>query len=540
MISNKTNLIFLLLTLTLCVSRAHALNAIYTRADFDDTKGQSLTIDGALEMRNLAALANETWEFAASDRVVLKNGFRAMRNSNVRVRTKNCGHMSSSCCGVSPQCSTGLTCLSGVCVQGAQGWVSHNWGAGEQTRCLDVDKLHNDNLRDHLERMSNLDSKIRAEDPDGDRLPPDCINGEGHDGVSCSKFPELDELTNHVQGVGRYPGYIFRNKPGEEMLTNFLVATVNDEGGDYYNGDSVLFLVAIPDQDQSGKAFEQNFVSPKPDPVASFRSNTDHLGGMQVFGKYVIASSEGEEIPNPNNPWEPNRLNPWIHIWDLSDLADILQPQNSRLTSRDVRIAQLNLWKDINYPDNVKQVSSRTAGAAAIRLRSGRYLLAVTDGSGDEENTELWMYLSNQRTLSSSTTWKFHSYVNHDNTIEQVNNANFYVDCNGQTSIALFGNSDPAYESVDGNSGGGNEIQLWNMSVNNSGKFSFSWGTNCSDKSCVAAGFQDGDYCAFRMAGGLYVDTDGLPVIYCVGRDLSRQSENYWFGEHYDCDNNCS
>jgi len=205
-------------------------------------------------------------------------------------------------------------------------------------------------------------------------------------------------------------------------------------------------------------------------------SDTDHPGGIQVVGAYLVVAAEGAEGAPP-----------FVEI--LERVAD----------DADYRwLSRFTLQGDLGEP----VAPSRFITAAALtRLLDGRYLLFVL---GKDEEQQGWFYVSDQPVLSADTRWSFLDYVAVPGWYQNVT---LLTECDSRDVYLLATNN----IDFDGSPNSGTDwADLYQVSRSDaSGHVELS----LIDGRIFAAG--GSGYCTFRAAANAYVDRDGALLLYC-------------------------
>ena len=154
------------------------------------------------------------------------------------------------------------------------------------------------------------------------------------------------------------------------------------------------------------------------------------------------------------------------------------------------------------------------------------YLMAVAGESTSATRT-MWLYLSDSPSITSSTKWFFHNYLEY--TIAHgAENVNFVTQCDG--AVRLLHTSNPKTATLQvalqKENGVTNDITSTPLARQADGKLTVAF----TDFSFSRGVFQNDEFCDFRSAANPYVTPSGKLVLYCASRGAFPDL-NYRFGE---------
>jgi hypothetical protein len=304
--------------------------------------------------------------------------------------------------------------------------------------------------------------KLRYRSLGGGRLPP--LN---------AKLADFAGWDPHVQSIARLSlpwqdnlwAAVSRSNPGHPGGAGIFLIYLDGANG----ADGTRWLLP-----------GQNLVGEPPSGRRSVlyypMADTDHPGGIQAVGDYLVVAAEA-----------PEGAPPFVEIWQR--------------TADDVAYAPLQrlpFWGDLGEP----VAPSRFITAAAMTLLdSGQYLLFVL---GKDEELQGWFYLSDPAPLGAESAWSFLGYVGLP---AYYQNVGLITECNTQ-QVFLIATDNVGF---DGRSDSGSEYAdlmavSWDTA---SAAVQLPW---VARREFSAGG---GGYCTFRAAADSFVDRDGQLALYC-------------------------
>jgi len=337
--------------------------------------------------------------------------------------------------------------------------------AGYSTRNF-ADPLRNRCTEDMVAGFGELPSaptgKLRYRSMGGQRLPP--FN---------AKLRDFAAWDPHIQSVARL------SLPWAD--NRWMVVSRSNPG---HIGAAGIFMVYL---DGVQGAEGTRWVYPGDDftgePPANRRTHlyypladTDHPGGMQAVGDYLVVAAEAPEGSAP--------------------FVEILQ----RVTG-DVAYSTLQrftLYGDLGEP----VAPSRFITAVALtQLRNGSYLLFVL---GKDEEQQGWFYRSDAGPLNAETAW---SFLGHVALPDWYQNVGLIDECDTRDVYLLATNN----VDFDGSASSGTEYAdlmrvTWNAESEQ---------VEVPLISSRTFGAGGGGYCTFRAGAHAFIDLDGRLALYC-------------------------
>lgn len=304
--------------------------------------------------------------------------------------------------------------------------------------------------------------KIRYRSMGGKVLPP-----------SNAKLAEFDDWESHVQSMARI------SLPWSD---NQWAAVTRANPG--VSGGAGLFLIGLGGvRGADGTRWVNagdNFTGEPPADRRTFLyypiAGTDHPGGLQAMGDYIVVASEGAT-------GQP----PFVDIFQRT-FADTSYSPMQRLV----------LNGTLGEP--VAPTRAITAAAMA-RLKDGRFLLFVL---GKDDHQEGWFYVSDQTLPSATMTWSFLDYV----AVPWLyQNVTLVTECTTGDIYMVATNNDDFQGPLDAGVEYADLLQVtWNAA------------SSQVDLPLIAVrSFSPGSgaYCTFRAASNAFVDKQGKLNLYC-------------------------
>jgi hypothetical protein len=337
-----------------------------------------------------------------------------------------------------------------------EGYVSWDFGQALTTRCVE----------DVWSAFWNLPGaptgKVRYRSMGGRRLPP--FN---------ARLAEFRGWEPHVQSVARL------SLPWQD--NRFAVVSRSNPGHPGGAGVFLVYLGGVQGWDGTRWGWPgDNWTGDPPVERSTYLyypiADTDHPGGMQAAGEFLVVASEGAE-----------GYAPFVDFFQLRRVVDEATYEP---------LQRFTLYGDLGEP----VAPSRFITAAALTaLHDGRYLLFVL---GKDEERQGWFYLSDRAGLSADTSW---SFLGHVVVQSWYQNVSLVTEC-GSGTLYLVGTDNVDF---DGGANSGTEYADL-MQVTWDGE---RVDVPLIDGRTFAAG--GGGYCTFRAAANVFVDRDGQLALYC-------------------------
>ncbi len=304
--------------------------------------------------------------------------------------------------------------------------------------------------------------KIRYRSMGGSRLPP-----------NNARLDDFGDWDSHIQGFSRLAlpwsdnrwAAVTRANPGSTGGAGLFIIGLGGVRG----ADGTRWV-------NPGDNFTGNPPSNRRTYLYYPIAGTDHPGGIQASGGFIVIASEGLSGQPP--------------------FVDIYQRTPDDVTFSPLQ--RFTLLGDLGEP--VAPTRAITA-AALTRLADGRFLLFVL---GKDEDQQGWFYVSDQPELTAATSWGF---LGHVAVPWLYQNVTLVTEC-GTRDIYLVGTGNADFAGPAGD--GTDYMDLMQVT--------WDAGAGLVDLPLLSIRAIDngsGAYCTFRAAATAFVDRDGVLSLHC-------------------------
>ncbi len=304
--------------------------------------------------------------------------------------------------------------------------------------------------------------KIRYRSMGGSRLPPD-----------NARLDDFGDWDSHIQGFSRL---------ALPWSDNRWAAVTRANPGS--TGGAGLFIIGLGGvRGADGTRWVNpgdNFTGDPPSNRRTYLyypiADTDHPGGIQASGGFIVIAAEGLS-------GQP----PFVNIYQRTPDDVTFSP-----------LQRFTLLGDLGEP--VAPTRAITA-AALTRLADGRFLLFVL---GKDEDQQGWFYVSDQPELTAATSWGF---LGHVAVPWLYQNVTLVTEC-GTRDIYLVGTGNADFAGPAGD--GTDYMDLMQVT--------WDAGAGLVDVPLLSIRAIDngsGAYCTFRAAATAFVDRNGVLSLHC-------------------------
>ncbi|GEM_PF-6586422 len=183
-------------------------------------------------------------------------------------------------------------------------------------------------------------------------------------------FNPFTEKRDHIQSVARIAG---------EENENLLALSRNARD----IGDAAIYVARFDGIQSDGDAWKWASSRTSDNSSDYFYHRipeVNHAGGIQALGSMLFVAADCDS---------GKKCNALIQVMDLRNPSDLSKNTQDRLVNQ---LVIDNSRGELNYSVSGKQITSRAAAVAAVRLQGDKHLLFVRRGSKDDESG--WFFIS--------------------------------------------------------------------------------------------------------------------------------------------------